>query len=57
MNGEELANVLMWGQAMGAAAATQVGCVEGVTKEKVQELLDTQKGRMLETTKIGVSMP
>lgn len=52
MNGEELANVLVWGQAMGAAAATQVGCVEGVTKEKVHELLDTQKNRLLDGTRM-----
>ncbi|MBU1857513.1 MAG: carbohydrate kinase family protein [Verrucomicrobia bacterium] len=52
MNGNELADVLIWGQVMGAAAATQVGCVEGVTKEKVHDLLDTQKNRLLEGTRI-----
>jgi len=52
MSGEEMANLLMWGQAMGAAAATQVGCVEGVTKEKVYELLDIQKDRILDGTRI-----
>ncbi|MCX6993688.1 MAG: carbohydrate kinase family protein [Kiritimatiellaeota bacterium] len=52
MNGNELADVLVWGQALGAAAATQVGCVEGVTKSKVQNLLDTQKQRILDGTVI-----
>jgi sugar/nucleoside kinase (ribokinase family) len=50
MNADELAEVLVRGQAMGAAAATKVGCVEGVTKEKVESLLGSQKKRILDST-------
>ena len=50
MNADELSDVLVWGQAMGAAAATKVGCVEGVTKEKVEGLLSAQKARILDST-------
>lgn len=52
MDDSELANVLIWGQAMGAAAATRVGCVEGVTKERVQNLLTNQKDRILKNMKV-----
>ncbi|MDD5729238.1 MAG: carbohydrate kinase family protein [Victivallales bacterium] len=51
MNADELSEVLIWGQVMGAAAATATGCVEGVTKEKVGSLLDGQKKRILDLTK------
>lgn len=50
INADELAEVLVWGQAMGASAATKVGCVEGVSKEKVESLLSTQKKRILDST-------
>jgi sugar/nucleoside kinase (ribokinase family) len=47
---EELAQTLLWGQALGAAAATEVGCVAGVTRAKVDELLENQQGRLLPQT-------
>jgi sugar/nucleoside kinase (ribokinase family) len=47
---DELAEVLIQGQVLGAAAATAVGCVEGVTREKVEELLSQQKSRILAQT-------
>lgn len=50
MNPDELSEVLIWGQAMGASAATKVGCVEGVTKEKVEGLLLAQKQFILSST-------
>lgn len=52
MNESELAEVLRWGQALGAAAATEVGCVAGVTKANVQGLLQRQGKRVLEETKV-----
>lgn len=51
MNEKELSDILLWGQALGAAAATKVGCVEGVTKEKVWSLLKDQQDRILTATK------
>ena len=39
MDADGLAEALVWGQALGAAAATEVGCVAGVTQAKVQSLL------------------
>ena len=52
MDEDELAGVLMWGQALGASAATEVGCVAGVTEANVQGLLKDQKDRVLRETKM-----
>lgn len=49
---EGLAEVLVWGQALGAAAATAVGCVAGVTQAQVRGLVDSQMRRVLETTQV-----
>ena len=49
---EELTESLLWGQALGAAAATEVGCVAGVTRAKVQELLTNQQTRVLQQTTV-----
>jgi sugar/nucleoside kinase (ribokinase family) len=50
MNPVELTEVLLWAQAFGAAAATAVGCVEGVTKTKIENLVTTQGKRLREST-------
>ena len=52
MDAEGLAEALLWGQALGASAATEVGCVAGVTKANVESLLAGQKDRVLGTTKV-----
>ncbi len=52
MDAEGLAEALLWGQALGASAATEVGCVAGVTQAKVQSLLADQQQRVLGTTKV-----
>ena len=52
MTTDDLAETLLWGQAMGASAATEVGCVAGVTQVKVQSLLAEQKDRILRETKV-----
>jgi sugar/nucleoside kinase (ribokinase family) len=52
MAAEGLAEALLWGQALGASAATEVGCVAGVTQANVQSLLDGQKDRLLRETKV-----
>jgi sugar/nucleoside kinase (ribokinase family) len=51
MDGNELAKVLLWGQALGAAAATDVGCVAGVSEAKVWQLMESQGDRILIETK------
>lgn len=50
MDESELAELLVWGQALGAAAATEVGCVAGVTKANVERLLNDQKASVLART-------
>ena len=50
IHADELSEVLIQGQVLGAAAATAVGCVEGVTREKVEGLLLQQKNRLLTET-------
>jgi sugar/nucleoside kinase (ribokinase family) len=52
LDADGLAEALVWGQALGAAAATEVGCVAGVTRAKVQSLMDSQKSRVLQTTRV-----
>lgn len=48
----KLAEILMMGQAVGASATTAVGCVEGVSKDKVEELMVEQRERILSSTTI-----
>ena len=50
LHADELSEVLIQGQVLGAAAATAVGCVEDVTREKVEGLLLQQKNRLLTET-------
>lgn len=52
MDSRELAGVLLWGQALGASAATEVGCVAGVSEEKVKGLVESQGQRILGETKV-----
>jgi sugar/nucleoside kinase (ribokinase family) len=49
---DKLAEILMMGQAVGASATTAVGCVEGVSKDKVAELIVEQRERILSSTTI-----
>jgi sugar/nucleoside kinase (ribokinase family) len=50
--GEELAELLLYGQAAGASACTAPGTTEGVTKAKVEELVEGQSRSLLEKTRI-----
>jgi sugar/nucleoside kinase (ribokinase family) len=50
MNPDEMAEVLLWAQALGASAATQVGCVEGITADGVCNLVKYQGERLLKST-------
>jgi len=48
---ERLIEVLMMGQAVGASATTATGCVEGVSKDKVEQIITEQgKGILASTT-------
>ncbi len=49
---DKLAEMLMMGQAVGASATTAVGCVDGVARDKVAELLVEQRERVLAGTTI-----
>lgn len=50
MTPDEIAQVLLWAQALGASAATRVGCVEGVTRETVNGLINDQGHNLLTNT-------
>ena len=52
MDADELAGVLVRGQAMGAAAATEIGCVDGVTGSAVQSLIADQGDLLSSETSI-----
>jgi sugar/nucleoside kinase (ribokinase family) len=52
LDADGLADAILWGQALGASAATEVGCVAGVTQANVQKLLESQKERVLRGTKV-----
>jgi sugar/nucleoside kinase (ribokinase family) len=52
LDADALAEALVWGQALGAAAATAVGCVAGVTQDNVRKLIETQKARVLQSTQV-----
>jgi hypothetical protein len=47
-----LADAVLWGQALGASAATEVGCVAGVTRANVQSIFNHQKDRLMRQTKV-----
>lgn len=47
---DKLVEILMMGQAVGASAATEAGCVEGVSKDKVEQIMREQKERILNGT-------
>lgn len=49
---DKLIEVLMMGQAVGASAATEAGCVEGVSKDKVEQIMREQRERILHNTTI-----
>jgi len=50
---KELVDILLMAQAVGATVATAPGCTEGVSREKVDELLDSQGDDILDRTKIS----
>ncbi len=49
---DELIEVLMMGQAVGASATTEAGCVEGVSKDKVAQIMREQRERILHNTTV-----
>lgn len=51
---DSLSQLLLVGQAVGATAATATGCVEGVSKKKMDILLKSQGGALLQNTRIVV---
>jgi sugar/nucleoside kinase (ribokinase family) len=53
MNPDEVAQVLLWAQALGASAATRVGCVEGVTSDMVHSLIKHQSERLLRSVSLA----
>ena len=52
LDANDLAKTLLWGQALGASATTEVGCVAGVTRTNVQSSCDGQKDRLLRDTAV-----
>ena len=44
---DRLVEILMMGQAVGASATTAAGCVEGVSRDKVEKLVSEQQARIL----------
>jgi sugar/nucleoside kinase (ribokinase family) len=51
----ELIEILMMGQAVGASATTAAGCVEGVSKDKVTQIMKEQREAILSGTKVKSS--
>ncbi len=49
---DTLIEVLMMGQAVGASATTKAGCVEGVSKDTVEQIMREQKERILNSTTV-----
>jgi len=52
---DKLIEILMVGQAVGASAATEAGCVEGVAKDKVEQIIKEQKEKVLNSTVVKSS--
>lgn len=50
LGAEDLAQLLAHAQSIGASAATKAGCVEGVSKEVVQQIWSEQSDRILMNT-------
>ena len=50
MSHDKLIEILMMGQAVGASAATKAGCVEGVAKDKVDQIMREQGEKILKST-------
>ena len=50
---EKLADLLMFAQAVGASAATRIGCTEGVSRQTLDNLLNEQGNDVLNKTKIN----
>jgi fructokinase len=50
LSNDTLVEVLMMGQAVGASAATKAGCVEGVDRDKVDQIISQQKEDILNGT-------
>ena len=50
---DKLIEVLITGQAVGAVATTAVGCVEGVSKDKVEQLIREQGAKILDATSVS----
>lgn len=55
LSGDKLVEVLMMGQAVGASATTAAGCVEGVAKDKVEQIIREQQDRILSGTIVKLS--
>ncbi len=49
---DRLVEILMMGQAVGASATTAAGCVEGVSKDRVEKLVSEQQARILDSTTV-----
>lgn len=49
---EQLKELLAFGQAVGASAATRPGCVEGVSKETVDQILKKEGEEIIKNTKV-----
>jgi len=49
---DKLIEVLIMGQAVGAAATTAAGCVEGVSKDRVEQILREQGVKILDATSV-----
>lgn len=52
MGRDDLGEALLWGQALGASAATEVGCVAGVTQANVERLLKEQGAAVKGATQV-----
>ena len=55
MSHDKLIEVLMMGQAVGASATTEAGCVEGVSKDKVEQIMREQRERIVNSTVVKSS--
>lgn len=49
---EKLVDIMMFAQAVGASAATKIGCTEGVSRQTLNSLLNEQGNNVLNKTKI-----
>lgn len=49
---DKLIEILMMGQAVGASATTEAGCVEGVSRDKVEQIMREQREGILHNTTV-----